>query len=380
MPAATVPDSVPGSSPFVSASTAIEELARGRFVVVADSEDPAADADVMIAAEFASVEAINFLAAEARGVIYLGLSDERCREMRLGPMAEHSDPDSWKSAFMVMIDAREGISTGISAADRARAVAVAIDPGSEADDLVRPGHIVPLRAQPGGVLVRTGRTEAFVDLPRMAGLVPAGAASSVLTEEGAVATVADLRPWCERHGIRMVTIDAVAAEGVLRLPWLERSERERLRTPYGDLDTVVLVDPRSRAEHAVVVGRLPEGAPARVAVFGQCTVGHVLGDDRCGDRVPFEDALRSVADGRTDLVVHVGLPGLCCQGPGTWAGAPGCATPASESPWAIVAKALHDLGVSAVAPAQASPRGWQELTRYGIAVAATDADGGVRAV
>jgi 3,4-dihydroxy 2-butanone 4-phosphate synthase/GTP cyclohydrolase II len=355
------------TAPFASAAEAIGELARGHFVVVADSDDPGSDADVMIAAEHASPDAINFLAAEARGVIYLGLTDERCRQLDLTPMSDRSEPASWKRAFTVMIDARDGISTGISAADRARAVAVAIDPASGAADLVRPGHIAPLRAEPGGILTRVGRTEAFVDLPRMAGLVPAGVASSVMTEEGALATVSELGPWCEQHGIAMVSIAAVAGAAARRLPWLQPRERRRLRTPFGELDTSVFTDPHTGSEHVAVAGSLPAGGPARLSVFGECALGHVLRDGGCAERSAFETALRDASAGGPDVVIHVGLPGHCCTPPPD-AGPPREAGPVSRMPWAVVARVLGELDVGVVELAR-GPRGLAgDLTRCGITV------------
>jgi 3,4-dihydroxy 2-butanone 4-phosphate synthase/GTP cyclohydrolase II len=354
---------------FVSAGEAVEELARGRFVVVADG---ACDADVMIAAEHASAGAINFLAAHARGVIYLGLTAERCLELDLTPMSGRSEPN-WKRAFTVTIDARDGISTGISAADRARAVEVAIDPASRADDLVRPGHIVPLRAEPGGMLTRIGRTEAFVELPRMAGLVPAGVASSVITEEGAVATVADLVEWCERHGIAMVTIGAAAGAAARRLPWLRPAPARTLSTPFGRLDARVFAEPRGGREHVAVVGALPAAGPARLSVFGECTLGHALRDGGCPRREAFEAALGAAAAG-TGIVVHLGLPGLCCTEPAV---APAGA-PVSERPWAVVARVLGELGVGEVEISH-GPHGLDaHLARCGIAVASGDPrqDGG----
>ncbi|MEA2402212.1 MAG: 3,4-dihydroxy 2-butanone 4-phosphate synthase / cyclohydrolase [Thermoleophilaceae bacterium] len=350
---------------FVSAAEAIEELAAGRFLVVADSESPESDADVMIAAEFASAEAINFLATEARGVVYLGLSDERCREMELGPMTAQADPRDWKSAFTVMIDAREGISTGISAHDRARTVEAAIDPESEVDDLVRPGHIVPLRAHAGGLLTRAGRTESFVDLPRMAGLLPAAAASGVMTDDGTVATVADLGPWCERHEIKMVSVPAVAAEAVRRLPWLERREERRLSTPHGEANAIFLVEPLGGAEHiALVSDQRHAGPAARVAVFGLCIPGHALGDGECAEAPALDEAMDALASGAVDVLVYVGLPGLCCREAAEADGA------TSSQPWAIVAKALLELGVEQVEPWRDQSRKWAELGRYGLAVGA----------
>src|SRR5947208_8280190 len=192
-------------SEFASVEEAIEEIRAGRMVVVVDDPDRENEGDLVVAAEFATQEAVNFMATHARGLICLCLTADRCDELGLPPMTQRNEA-RLGTAFTVSVEAREGVTTGISAADRAHTIHVAIDPASTPHDLVQPGHVFPLRARDGGVLVRSGQTEAAVDLARLAGLVPAGVICEIMNEDGTMARVPDLVPYCERHGLRMVTV------------------------------------------------------------------------------------------------------------------------------------------------------------------------------
>src|ERR687895_668075 len=197
-------------SAFSTVEEALEEIRRGRMVVVCDGEDRENEGDLVLAAQFATPEAINFMAKEARGLICLALTPERCDELGLDLMAAKNE-SPFQTAFTVSIEAREGVSTGISAADRARTIQVAIDPGSRPDDLVQPGHIFPLKAKPGGVLECTGQTEAAVDLARLAGLNPSGVICEVMNDDGTMARVPDLERYCAKHGLKMVTVSDLIA-------------------------------------------------------------------------------------------------------------------------------------------------------------------------
>ena len=199
--------------PFSSVEEAIDDIRAGRMVVVCDDEDRENEGDIVIAAQFATPEAINFMAKEARGLICLALTGKRCDELELDLMAAKNE-SPFETAFTVSVEAREGVTTGISAHDRAHTVQVAIDPGSKPSDLVQPGHVFPLRARPGGVLERTGQTEAAVDLARLAGLIPAGVICEVMNEDGTMARVKDLVPYCARHGMKLITVADLIASGV----------------------------------------------------------------------------------------------------------------------------------------------------------------------
>ena len=190
---------------FASVEEAVADIRAGRMVVVVDDEDRENEGDLTLAAEFVTPEAINFMARFGRGLICLTLTEERADYLRLGPMTAENT-SRYGTAFTESIEAREGVTTGISAADRARTIRVAIDPRSTAADLARPGHVFPLRARKGGVLVRAGQTEASVDLARMAGLVSAGVICEIMNDDGTMARMDDLIPFARRHGLKMGTI------------------------------------------------------------------------------------------------------------------------------------------------------------------------------
>src|SRR6201747_1799739 len=189
---------------FAEVEAAVAEIKAGRMVVVVDDEDRENEGDLTLAAEFVTPEAINFMAKFGRGLICLTLTEERADYMRLGPMTQ-DNTSRFGTAFTESIEAREGVTTGISAADRAHTIRVAIDPKSTANDLARPGHIFPLRARKGGVLVRAGQTEASVDLTRIAGLIPAGVICEIMNEDGTMGRVPDLLAFCATHELKMVT-------------------------------------------------------------------------------------------------------------------------------------------------------------------------------
>src|SRR5215211_5236188 len=185
---------------FASIEEALDDIRAGRMVVVCDAEDRENEGDLTMAAQFVTPEAINFMAKEGRGLICLALSPDRCNELGLDLMAAKNE-SAFETAFTVSIEAREGVTTGISAADRAHTIQVAIDPRSSPRDLVQPGHVFPLKAKPGGVLERTGQTEAAVDLARLAGLNPAGVICEIMNDDGTMARIDDLSGYCRRHGL-----------------------------------------------------------------------------------------------------------------------------------------------------------------------------------
>lgn len=191
--------------PFTTVPEAIEEFGRGRMIVVVDDEQRENEGDLTLAAEFVTPEAVNFMAKYGRGLICLTLTEERADQMRLGPMTR-TNTSRFGTAFTESIEAKEGVTTGISAYDRARTIQVAIDPSSRPRDLARPGHVFPLRARKGGVLVRPGQTEASVDLARMAGLTPAGVICEVMNEDGTMARVPDLVQFCAHHELKMLAV------------------------------------------------------------------------------------------------------------------------------------------------------------------------------
>src|ERR1700750_3466836 len=225
------------TTPFATIEEAIEDIREGRMVVVVDDNDRESEGDLVIAAQFATPESINFMATHARGLICLCLTEERADELGLRPMTDHNEAPLG-TAFTVSIEAREGVTTGISAADRSRTIQVAISPESTPHDLVQPGHVFPLRAKAGGVLERIGQTEAAVDLARLAGLNPSGVVCEIMNDDGTMARVADLVPYCRRHGLKMVTVADLVEYRRRHEKLVERGASVRLPTEYGEFEAV----------------------------------------------------------------------------------------------------------------------------------------------
>jgi len=228
---------------FAAIEDAIEDIRQGKFVVVVDAADRENEGDLTIAAQFATPEAINFMATHARGLICLPLTEERCDELGLRQMAENNEAPL-QTAFTVSIEAREGVSTGISAQDRSRTIQVAIDPTKGPVDLVQPGHIFPLRARAGGVLRRAGQTEAAVDLARLAGLNPAGVVCEVMKDDGTMARVPDLLEFCERHDIKLITVADLIEYRRRTEKLVQRMAQAKLPTIHGDFEAVGYVSDR----------------------------------------------------------------------------------------------------------------------------------------
>jgi len=222
---------------FASIDEAIEDVRNGKFVVVVDDPNRENEGDLVIAAQFATPEAINFMAMHARGLICLCLTEERCDELALRQMTDHNEAPLG-TAFTVSVEAREGVTTGISAADRSRTIQVAIDAKSTPHDLVTPGHVFPLRARDGGVLRRAGQTEASVDLAHLAGLYPAGVVCEIMNEDGTMARVPDLVPYCERHGLKLVAVSDLVEYRRRHEKLVSREIGVRLPTEYGEFQAI----------------------------------------------------------------------------------------------------------------------------------------------
>jgi 3,4-dihydroxy 2-butanone 4-phosphate synthase/GTP cyclohydrolase II len=291
------------ASPFATIEEAIEEIRAGRFVVVCDDADRENEGDLTIAAQFVTPEAVNFMATHGRGLICLCLTPERCDELGLRQMTDMNETP-YGTAFTVSIEAREGVSTGISAHDRAHTIQVAIDPSSGPRDLVQPGHVFPLRARPGGVLQRSGQTEASVDLAHLAGLVPAGVVCEIMNDDGTMARVPDLVGYCERHGLKMVTV-ADLIEYRRRVEKLvERVVAVRLPTDYGEFRAVAYREPLSGKQHvALVKGDVEGEKDVLVRVHSECLTGDVFHSRRCDCGEQLDHALARIeAEGRGVLL------------------------------------------------------------------------------
>ena len=292
------------NSPFSSIEDALEDIRAGKMVVVCDAEDRENEGDLTLAAQFATPEAINFMAKEGRGLICLALPPERCDQLGLDLMAAKNE-SAFQTAFTVSIEAREGTTTGISAHDRARTIQVAIDPNARPSDLVQPGHIFPLKAKAGGVLERTGQTEAAVDLARLAGLPnPSGVICEVMNDDGTMARVPDLERYCTRHGLKMITVADLIAYRRRHDKLIERVVEAILPTAFGDFSGVgfrSLVD--EKHHFALVKGEVAGAEDVLVRVHSECLTGDVFHSLRCDCGQQLEDALlRIEAEGQGVLL------------------------------------------------------------------------------
>jgi 3,4-dihydroxy 2-butanone 4-phosphate synthase/GTP cyclohydrolase II len=286
---------VTDDSPFSSIQEAVEELRAGRFVVVVDDEDRENEGDLVLAAEKATPAAINFMAREGRGLICLALTTERCAELELPPMVEENT-SSFGTAFTVSIEARGRTTTGISAADRAATVLTAIDPKTRPADLLRPGHMFPLKAEPGGVLKRAGQTEASVDLCRIAGLNPSAVICEIMNEDGTMARVPDLAAFCRRHGLKMVTVAELIRHRMRHERLVQRIASPYLPTRFGDFRLYAYRSDVTHEEHlALVLGEIREEEPVLVRVHSQCLTGDVFGSARCDCGGQLQLALEKIA-------------------------------------------------------------------------------------
>lgn len=268
-------------TPFATIEEALEEIRAGRMIIVTDDEDRENEGDLVMAAQFATPEAINFMAKEGRGLICLSLTAQRCDQLGLRLMTAKNEAPL-ETAFTVSIEAAEGVTTGISAHDRAHTVQVAIDPDATPRDIVVPGHVFPLKAKDGGVLERTGHTEAAVDLARLAGVSPAGVICEVMNEDGTMARVDDLVGYAAKHGLKMVTIADLIAYRRENEKLVERVVSTALPTSFGDFRAVgfrSLVDDKHHV--AMVKGEVDTGEPVLVRVHSECLTGDVFHSMRC---------------------------------------------------------------------------------------------------
>jgi 3,4-dihydroxy 2-butanone 4-phosphate synthase/GTP cyclohydrolase II len=302
-------DTTERATEFATVEEAIEDIRRGRFVVVVDAADRENEGDLTIAAQFATPEAINFMATHGRGLICLCLTEERCDELRLRPMTERNETP-FGTAFTISIEAREGITTGISARDRSRTIQVAIDPSKGRADLVEPGHVFPLRACAGGVLQRAGQTEAAVDLARLAGLNPAGVVCEVMNDDGTMARVPDLVPYCSEHGLKMITVADLIEYRRRNEKLVERTTSVRLPTAYGDFTAVAFRERLTGKHHlALVKGEVKGAHEVLVRVHSECLTGDVFHSLRCDCGEQLDQALQQIAADGSGVLLYMAQEG-----------------------------------------------------------------------
>jgi 3,4-dihydroxy 2-butanone 4-phosphate synthase/GTP cyclohydrolase II len=311
--------------PFTDVPGAVAEIRAGRMVVVVDDADRENEGDLTLAAEFVTPEAINFMARYGRGLICLALTEERADHLRLFPMTQQNT-SRFGTAFTESIEAREGVTTGISAADRAQTIRTAIDARSTATDLARPGHVFPLRARRGGVLVRAGQTEASVDLARLAGLNPAGVICEVMRDDGEMARIPDLILFCNQHGLRILTVAELIRYRLRHERTIARAGECRIQTRWGEFRMIAYESQVNGGEShiALVRGNLCEDCPAfasgavsgdaaertpceravLVRVHTRCTAGDLFAAD-CRCRETLDQSLRMIAEEGCGVVLYL---------------------------------------------------------------------------
>jgi 3,4-dihydroxy 2-butanone 4-phosphate synthase/GTP cyclohydrolase II len=370
--------------PFASIPDAIDDIRQGRMVVVVDDEDRENEGDLTIAAEKVTPEVINFMARYGRGLICLPMTGERLDELRIPLMVRDEQNDAkFGTAFCVPIEAKKGTTTGISAADRARTVLAAIDPGTKPGDLARPGHMFPLRAVDGGVLVRAGQTEAAVDLARLAGLYPAGVICEIMDEDGTMARGERLRAFAHRHGLKMITVKDLIRHRMRTERLVRKIAEANLPTSYGPFRIHAFESLLDRQHHvALVIGDIGPEDKVLVRVHSQCLTGDIFASARCDCGEQLHTALEMIGNAGKGVLLYLRQEGrgiglihklmayqLQDQGKDTVEANEALGFKADQRDYGIGAQILVELGVHKMLLLTNNPRKFVGLEGYGLELA-----------
>jgi 3,4-dihydroxy 2-butanone 4-phosphate synthase/GTP cyclohydrolase II len=356
--------------PFATIPEAIEEIRAGRMLVVVDDEDRENEGDLTLAAEHVTPEVINFMAMHGRGLICLTLTAERCDELRL-PLMSPQNTSVFGTAFCEAIDAIEGVTTGISASDRTKTILAAIHPDTRPADLARPGHMFPLRAREGGVLVRAGQTEASVDLSRLAGLHPSGVICEIMNDDGTMARVPELKEFCRRHNLKMISVADLIRYRLSSEHCVHRHGEGLIQTEFGEFRTILYTSDLSPYSHmALVKGNIAGKEGVLVRMHSHCAYGNLFGSASCECQHLVQGSLRRIAEAGSGALVylHSSGPGLHTRDAKIVGHDRNVPQPPLQHEVGLGAQILSDLGLHTIRLLTNNPRRIVALEGFGIEI------------